>query len=304
MTITGLSNDLTNFNGGSYTSSTGTWTGTAAQFDALTFKTGEDGVQHLSITATTTGAEAGSSTENYTLTVNPVQVRCLAVRFGDGRAGWRGDAGRHGGGGLCRRHAGHGDDHRAGWRSDQFQRRHYTASTGTWTGTAAQFNALTFKAGGPGTFALSISATTTGAEAGSSTESYTLTVNNIGPLVSGTMARRTGRRGHAGSDRCGARWRRHAGHGDDHRAVERSDELQRRHLYVEHRHLDRHGGAVRCADVQGRRRRHAEHEHHRDRKRRRRRQQHGELHADRQPGGEVRCLAVRRHRAPSSRVAW
>ena len=72
VTITGLSNDLTNFNGGSYTASTGTWTGTAAQFDALTFKAGEDGVQHLTITATTTGAEAGSTSESYTLTVNPV----------------------------------------------------------------------------------------------------------------------------------------------------------------------------------------------------------------------------------------
>ena len=47
VTITGLSNDLSNFNGGSYTASTGTWSGTAAQFDALTFKAGEDGVQHL-----------------------------------------------------------------------------------------------------------------------------------------------------------------------------------------------------------------------------------------------------------------
>ena len=55
VTITGLSNDLTNFNGGSYTASTGTWSGTAAQFDALTFKAGEDGVQHLTITAATTG---------------------------------------------------------------------------------------------------------------------------------------------------------------------------------------------------------------------------------------------------------
>ena len=63
----------------------------------------------------------------------------------------------------------------------------YTASTGTWTGTAAQFNALTFTAGGAGTFNLTITASTTGAEAGSSSESYTLTVSNIGPLVSGTI---------------------------------------------------------------------------------------------------------------------
>jgi hypothetical protein len=72
VTITGLANDLSNFNGGTYTANTGTWSGTAAQFNALTFKAGEDGVQHLTITATTTGAEAGSTSENYTLTVNPI----------------------------------------------------------------------------------------------------------------------------------------------------------------------------------------------------------------------------------------
>ena len=97
---TGLSNDLTNFNGGSYTASTGTWTGTAAQFDALTFKAGEDGVQHLTITAATTGAEAGSTTENYTLTVNPVAegpVLGGAISATRSRAG--GDARRHGYGG-------------------------------------------------------------------------------------------------------------------------------------------------------------------------------------------------------------
>ena len=40
VTITGLPGDLSNFNGGTYTASTGTWTGTAAQFNALTFKAG------------------------------------------------------------------------------------------------------------------------------------------------------------------------------------------------------------------------------------------------------------------------
>ena len=73
VTITGLSNDLTNFNGGSYTASTGTWTGTAAQFNALTFNAGEDGSpapdHHR---RRRRGAEAGSTSESYTLTVNPV----------------------------------------------------------------------------------------------------------------------------------------------------------------------------------------------------------------------------------------
>src|SRR5260370_7831237 len=38
VTITGLAGDLSDFNGGLYTSGTGTWTGTAAEFTALTFK--------------------------------------------------------------------------------------------------------------------------------------------------------------------------------------------------------------------------------------------------------------------------
>jgi hypothetical protein len=72
VTISGLSNDLTGFNGGTYTAAAGTWTGTAAQFAALAFNAGEDGVQTLSITAATSGPEAGSTTEGYTLTVKPV----------------------------------------------------------------------------------------------------------------------------------------------------------------------------------------------------------------------------------------
>src|SRR5258708_2300180 len=72
VTITGLSNDLTDFNGGTYTAATGTWTGSATAINALTFHVGEDGTQTLTITASTTGAEAGSTPESYTLTVNPI----------------------------------------------------------------------------------------------------------------------------------------------------------------------------------------------------------------------------------------
>ncbi len=72
VTITGLAHDLTGFNGGKYDAESGSWTGTAAEFNALTFNAGEDGVQNLTITATTTGAEAGSTSESYTLTVNPI----------------------------------------------------------------------------------------------------------------------------------------------------------------------------------------------------------------------------------------
>jgi hypothetical protein len=75
VTISGLAGDLSNFNGGSYDSSTGSWTGTGGEFNTLTFSAGEDGVQNLTITATTSGAEGGSSNESYTLTVNESEPR-------------------------------------------------------------------------------------------------------------------------------------------------------------------------------------------------------------------------------------
>ena len=59
-------------------------------------------VQHLTITAATTGAEAGSTTENYTLTVNPVAegpVLGGATAASAAEQGGAGDAGRHGCGG-------------------------------------------------------------------------------------------------------------------------------------------------------------------------------------------------------------
>ena len=56
VTITGLPHDLSNFNGGSYTATTGSWSGTAPQFDALTFTAGEAGTFTLAIAATTAGA--------------------------------------------------------------------------------------------------------------------------------------------------------------------------------------------------------------------------------------------------------
>ena len=70
VTITGLPNDLTSFNGGTYTSGTGTWSGTAAQFNALSFTAGAQGTFTLSLAASTTGTEATTTTESYTLIVN------------------------------------------------------------------------------------------------------------------------------------------------------------------------------------------------------------------------------------------
>ena len=187
VTITGLAHDLTNFSAGTYTASTGTWTGAAAQFDALTFKAGEDGVQNLTISAATTGAEASTSTESYTLTINPVAegpvfggATSTTVSVGGAVTLAATDTVSDSDDTL-------GNVTITGLPSDLTNFSSGTYTAGTWTGTATQFNALTFNAGAQGTFNLTIAATTTGAEAGTSTEGYTLTVSNIGPIISGTL---------------------------------------------------------------------------------------------------------------------
>jgi hypothetical protein len=68
VTMTGLPTDLSNFNGGTYTANTGTWIGTAAQFDALTFSAGEETSAQLTVTATDT-ATGYSISKNVVLTV-------------------------------------------------------------------------------------------------------------------------------------------------------------------------------------------------------------------------------------------
>src|SRR5205823_3703176 len=70
VTVTGLAHELSGFSGGTYTPATSPWPGTAAHFTSPSLYRAEDGVQNLSITATTSGPEAGSTTESYTLTVN------------------------------------------------------------------------------------------------------------------------------------------------------------------------------------------------------------------------------------------
>src|SRR4029077_15988040 len=170
VTISGLAHDLSSFSGGSYTAATGTWSGTAAEFNALTFNAGENGTQNLTITATTSGAEAGSTTESYTRTVNAVQENPI---FGGSTATSANEEG--GVVTLGASVATHDADDGAisvtisGLAHDlsSFSGGSYTAATGTWSGTAAEFNALTFNAGENGTQNLTITATTSGAEAGS-----------------------------------------------------------------------------------------------------------------------------------------
>ncbi len=189
--ITGLSGDLSGFNGGTYTAGSGTWTGTAAQFNALTFNAGEDGVQNLTVTATTSGPEAGTTQESYTLTVNPVAEGPVLGGATSATAN---------AGGLVTlgvtEAAFDADDTLGtvtitGLPSDLsgFNGGTYTAGTGTWTGTAVQFNALTFNAGTTSA-TLSISATNTATgEAGTTQESYTLTVNSVeGPVLGGASS--------------------------------------------------------------------------------------------------------------------
>src|SRR5262245_48247962 len=74
VTITWLPHDLSNFNGGAYTAATGTWTGTAAEFNALTFNASVQGARTSNFFPYTTlfRSEAGTATKSYTLTVNSV----------------------------------------------------------------------------------------------------------------------------------------------------------------------------------------------------------------------------------------
>ena len=185
VTITGLPSDLTSFSGGSYTVSggVGSWTGTAAQFTALTFHAGEAGTFTLSISATNTEA-AGVSTENFTLQINPAPEAPVLggatsatvtigglVTLGVTEAKFDADDTL-------------GNVTVTGLPGDlsDFNGGSYTVSggVGTWTGTAAQFTALTFGAGSTtGTFTLTISApNTTPGEAATATEPYTLHITS------------------------------------------------------------------------------------------------------------------------------
>ena len=189
VTIRGLPVDLTGFNGGNY-DVTGQWFGTTAQFNALSFTAGEQGTYNLSISATTTGLEAGTTTEPYTLTVNPVAEgpvlggltsHTVGVSAGSVTLGVT-DTTADSDDTL-------GNITITGLPHDlsSFNGGVYTASTGTWTGTATQLNALSFTAGTTtGTFNLSIAAATTGAEAATTTESYALTVRASKVLLSGS----------------------------------------------------------------------------------------------------------------------
>ena len=284
-----FSDNVENFAGNHFTfdnltlngTGTGTWTGTAAQFNALSFNVGEQGTYNLGISATTTGAEAGTTTGSYALTANPVAPALTApsslsvnedgtVALGisetpfepsdlvtititgvpldatlsagtnDGGGSWTLNPGQLSGltltagevttanltvtatntGGVTASTsdnivltakqaapvlggsisgtiiqglkvtlgatdtAAHADDTLGNVtitglppNSSNFNGGTYTPTSNSWTGTAAQFNALTFAAGNAGTYALSISATTTGTNAGSpATESYALSV--------------------------------------------------------------------------------------------------------------------------------
>ena len=176
------------------------WIGTAAQFDALNSRPPHAGTSTLSISATTTGTDAGApATETYT----------LDCRSGGAKSG--------------RRDLGYGDRRftvrsaptdTAAFSDDTlgnvtitgmpanltgFNGGTYTASTGTWTGTAAQFDALQFTTATAGTPTLSISATTTGTDLGApATETYTLTVEQAPWLYSGSTDGGTGGAGDYG----------------------------------------------------------------------------------------------------------
>ena len=139
---------------------------------------------------TTTGAEAGTSTEGYTLTVSNLGP-LISGTLGSANEGGQltlglSDAVRDVGDTL-------GNVTITGLPSDltNFSSGTYTAgsgpATGTWTGTAAQFDALTFTAGEDGHFGITVSATESGVGGGTTTANYTLTINPAaeGPVLGG-----------------------------------------------------------------------------------------------------------------------
>jgi hypothetical protein len=92
VTITGLPDDLSNFNAGTYAPGsqpdTGTWTGTAAGFNSLSFTTGAAGVYTLSIAASD---GAATTTVSDTLVVAPDPVAAnvtIANVTGPTSGGW------------------------------------------------------------------------------------------------------------------------------------------------------------------------------------------------------------------------
>src|SRR5208337_1856382 len=181
VTITGLPHDLTNFSGGTYTATSGSWTGTAAQFNALTFNAGAAGTSTLSIAATTVGTP---TTESYALTIEPAAPVLGGATSATAVAGALVTL-------AATDTAAFADDTLGsvtitGLPHDltNFSGGTYTATSGSWTGTAAQFNALTFNAGAAGTSTLSIAATTSGAAA-PTTESYALTIVPAAPVLGG-----------------------------------------------------------------------------------------------------------------------
>ncbi len=189
VTITGLPANLSGFNGGTYTASSGKWVGAAAQFNALTFTTAKVGTSTLSISATTTDSST-PATEAYTLTVDqaaPALGGATSATVAEGGVVTLGATDT----------AAFSDDTLGNvtitglpTNLTGFNGGSYTASSGTWVGAAAQFNALSFDAGQTtGAFNLSISATTTGTDAGSAAnESYTLTVDQAAPLLGGAAS--------------------------------------------------------------------------------------------------------------------
>ena len=195
VTITGLTHDLSRFQRRQLHGEQRHWTGTAAQFTALMFAAGHTtGTFTLSISApNTTPGESATATKNYTLNITsaegpeqPILGGATSATVNEGglvTLGVTESAVRY------RRYTGDGDDHRPAADLSNLSGGTYTASSGTWTGSAASFTVLTFAAGSTtGTFTLSISVpNTTAGEAATATEKYTLTVNAppAAPVITG-----------------------------------------------------------------------------------------------------------------------
>ena len=189
VTFTGLPTDLTSLNGGTYTASSGSWSGTAAQFNALSFRAGEPGTFTLSISAATAGPGPATASDHSVLTVNPVAPNLtapasLAVNEGGTVALNISETPFEPSDTVSITIAG--------------VPAHATLSagtsngSGTWTLTPAQLSGLTLTADDATTANLTVTATNTGGATASSSKSIALTVNPVAPVITSNAAAASG----------------------------------------------------------------------------------------------------------------
>jgi hypothetical protein len=194
VTITGLPTDLSSFNGGTYSGTT--WTGTATQFNALSFHTGEDhAAATLTIRESNSEGPGATSSETYTLTINPVAEPPV---FGGATSGSANESTPSSTVTMTLGASVTGLDSDdtlgtvtiTGLPSDLSSFSGGTQSGTTWTGTTTQFNALSFHTGASGVSTLTITETNSEGSGATASETYTLTINAVAkpPIFGGSTS--------------------------------------------------------------------------------------------------------------------